>query len=185
MTSDSLEVFLDCLACLETKYGMCPVHSLQTQKEQLICADPNCENTECGRRRKTWHQQNGAVQLQKEAMFREQQERYEAAYSLADKFIQPPLNAGSQAYKRFIRDKNRNRDPRFVALENKVADLRASIIELKEYAEEKMILAAEMESKGKMGVRDIIFLQEVSKRRRAMNDIVEHCFAALEKNDAL
>jgi chromosome segregation ATPase len=68
------------------------------------------------------------------------------------------------------------------AAEKKLGDLRESIIELKEYAEERAAWAAETESRVKPQSREVPYLQEVSKRRKQMNEIVEHCLAALEEN---
>ncbi len=64
-----------------------------------------------------------------------------------------------------------------LAAENK--DLRASIIELKEWAEVKRTKAAHTIKTHKM-YPDRGFREEVEKRRTAMDEMVEHCLAALE-----
>ena len=65
-----------------------------------------------------------------------------------------------------------------LAAENK--DLRASIVELKEWSEEYIGRTNMFLLQAGMDKRGIIYQQEIAKRGTAMKQVVEHCEAALE-----
>jgi hypothetical protein len=62
----------------------------------------------------------------------------------------------------------------------KLEDLRQSVIELKEFAQEE---ADKAEITLDIRGTSMQFKQEVAKRKLAMRDMVEHCLAALEENE--
>jgi hypothetical protein len=157
-----------CQSCYSSPYKMCTKHRLEMELGQ--------------------HPSSGYYYGQSTVdAIMQQQKKKEAlkkAYSPDDisNYGYGPVTTSEGAY-----GKDSNVFDHVKKLEAKIADLRASIIELKEYAQEQVTeidkKVTYMSLKPKLTSMGALLLETVAKQGVMAEEMLEHCLAALEEND--